>query len=70
MTETGQGPLWDWVAKKSKERNLLRQARIMFPTKESLGALYRTVANWTPMQKQKFAALMRANQQQREEDER
>ena len=58
MGNSVQGPLWDWIKKKTKNRDSLLQAKRIWPTEESIGATYRTMPYWDDAQKAKFNAMI------------
>jgi hypothetical protein len=54
------GPLWDWMERKTHNRNSIELANSYWPTEKSVGAIYRTMHMWTPMQQKKFAAMIKS----------
>ena len=54
------GPSWDWIKRKTHNRDSLALANRYWPTEKSVGAIYRTMNMWTPMQQKKFAAMMKS----------
>ena len=54
------GPLWDWIARKTKDRDSLEKARTYWPTEKSVGALYRTMPQWSDKQKKLFNSMIQS----------
>ena len=54
------GPLWDWIKRKTNERDALVKARTYWPTEKSVGAMFRTMPRWSKMQKKKFNAMIQS----------
>lgn len=60
MPEKLGGPLWDWMKRKLHNRNSVELANRYWPTEKSIGAIYRTMHMWTPMQQKKFTAMIKS----------
>ena len=56
----GNGPLWDWIKRKTKNRDSVATAQRFWPTEKSVGAMFRTMPMWSDVRKKKFNAMIQA----------